>query len=224
MIAATLRAWTTVTGRELPTQGGPAEPAVVRTAIDEILGTSEFHRGETVFDTIKNWIVEFLSDLLPDGALSPATLAGLAAAVAWILLIALVVIVVTAAVKSLRANRVAETRVAVPDPEVDRARRIAELRSRAREANARGDHVLALRLEFSALVVGLGERGDLEYRDAFTNRELLERGRPGRKAEAVLRPLVPELDRKSFGGEPATRADFERLNALCDALLQGARA
>jgi hypothetical protein len=100
-----------------------------------------------------------------------------------------------------------------------RAHRVARLRAEARAADARGEHVLALRLEFTALVCGLGERGDLEYRDAFTNRELLERGRPGREAEALLRPLVPELDAKSFGGEPASHADFLALSALCDRLV-----
>jgi hypothetical protein len=81
-----------------------------------------------------------------------------------------------------------------------------------------------MRLEFTALVVGLGQRGDLEYREAFTNRELLERGRPGAEAERMLRPLVPELDRKSFGGEPAAPGDVARIAALCDRWLGAARA
>jgi hypothetical protein len=80
-----------------------------------------------------------------------------------------------------------------------RALHAAELAKRARDAEARGDHALALRLYFWALVVGLGERGGLEYREAWTNRELLERGAPAPHVDRVLRPLVPELDRKLFG-------------------------
>jgi len=205
-------------------QAGAADPADVRAAIDGILEDSEFRRGETVFDSIAEWFAEFLRDLLPAGSIGPATLASLAQALVWIVLAAVVVLVLWAVVRSLGSARRADAEPAAADPEVERAQRVAELRARARDADARGDHVLALRLEFTALVVGLGERGDLEYRDAYTNRELLERGKPGREAQAVLGPIVPELDRKSFGGEVATHADFARFAALCDRLLGGARA
>jgi len=207
-----------------PSQSTPADPTVVRVTIDEILAGPGFQKSETIFERIIEWIVEFLSDLLPEGSLSEATLSGLAQALVWIVLAAVVALVVWAIVRAQPWKRARADPEAAADPTVERAQRVAELRSRARAANARGEHVLALRLEFTALVVGLGERGDLEYRDAFTNRELLERGKPGRAAEALLRPIVPVLDRKSFGGEPATSDDFARLSSLCDQLLAGARA
>ncbi len=206
-------------------QSTPAEPAAVRTAIDEILGGPEFRSSESLFARIIDWVGDLLSNLFPEGALDKATLSGLAQALVWIVLAALVALVVWAIVRAEPWKRARNNLGdAAADPEVERAQRVADLRSRARAANARGEHVLALRLEFTALVVGLGERGDLEYRDAFTNRELLERGKPGRDAEALLRPIVPALDRKSFGGEPATSDDFDRLSSLCDRLLAGARA
>jgi hypothetical protein len=104
-----------------------------------------------------------------------------------------------------------------------RGARVAELRERARAAEARGEHALALRLYFWALVVGLGERGGLEYRDAWTNRELLERGAPRPEVARVLAPLVPELDRRVFGREPAEASDVARLASLCDDMLGVAR-
>ena len=70
-----------------------------------------------------------------------------------------------------------------------------------------------------ALVLGLSERGELEYRDAWTNRELLERGSPRRDVAPILAGLVPRLDAQSFGHEPAGPADVENLSSLCDRLL-----
>jgi hypothetical protein len=137
----------------------------------------------------------------------------------WIVLGVVFVVVAWVVIRSLRVRRARTSSPTPESPAISRAQRVSALRSAARAADARGEHVLALRLEFTALVVGLGERGDLEYRESFTNRELLERGKPGRHAESLLRPLVPELDRKSFGGEAATHADFARLAALCDGLL-----
>lgn len=202
-------------------QAPPAEPAVVRTTIDSILQSSEFTPKNTGLERAIAWIVDALADLLPDGGVSRDTLEMLAATLVYVVLGALVVLLGWVIVRAWRRRE--KRSIAVPDPAVVRARRVEELRQRARAANTRGEHVLALRLEFTALVVGLGERGDLEYRDAFTNRELLERGRPGREAEALLRPIVPELDRRSFGGESATSEDFAHLSALCDRLLAGAR-
>jgi hypothetical protein len=94
--------------------------------------------------------------------------------------------------------------------------RVAELRALAREARARGDAVLALRYLLFALVVGLGQKGDLHYRDAWTNRELLERGEPSAAVRGLLVPLMAELEAKEFGRVPVELADVERVAALCE--------
>lgn len=207
-----------------PAQAPPADPEAVRRAVDEVMASSEFRRGETVFDRFFAWIADFLSDLFPDVQFSSDAVGEVVQVVAWIVLALVALLVVRAVVRARRGDRAPGASAAAEDPKIERARRVAGLRERARAADARGEHLLALRLEYTALVVGLGERGDLEYRDAYTNRELLERGKPGRDAEAILRPLVPELDEKSFGGGAATRDDYARLSALCDRLLAGARA
>jgi hypothetical protein len=95
------------------------------------------------------------------------------------------------------------------------SRRVSELLARARTAREEGDLVLALRLTFFALVIGLGRRGDLEYRDSWTNRELLARGHPSADVAARLGPLVDELDFKMFGDGLTTESDLERLDELC---------
>jgi len=93
----------------------------------------------------------------------------------------------------------------------ERARELARDAAIARDA---GDLRLASRLYAFALVVGLGARGDLEYDDAWTNRELVERGEPTPELRAWLAPLVGELDRLLFGAGTPADADVERLARL----------
>ena len=93
------------------------------------------------------------------------------------------------------------------------------LRARAAEAQRASEYLLALRLYFLALVVGLSERGDLGYSDAWTNHELLERGEPQDEVRALLSPLVEELDRKAFGRAPVGAADVERLARIVEQML-----
>jgi hypothetical protein len=97
--------------------------------------------------------------------------------------------------------------------------RWAELRAQAAAARARGDLALALRLSFFALVVALSGRGDLEFRDAWTNREIVERGRPSPEVHAVLAPWVAELDAKIFGRVKVEEADLDRLASASERLL-----
>jgi hypothetical protein len=100
--------------------------------------------------------------------------------------------------------------------------RLRELAAAARAAGARGDLRLALRGYLHALLLALGGRGDLELNAAWTNRELLRRGRPSRAARALLEPLVRELEPKEFGRAAVGAADVERLAALLAPHLAGA--
>jgi hypothetical protein len=89
-----------------------------------------------------------------------------------------------------------------------------ELRRRAREARERGELALALRLSFAALLVGLGRAGGLQYRDAWTARELLARGRPAPELAAALGPLVEGIDARTFGSTPVSAADLDQVEQL----------
>jgi len=100
------------------------------------------------------------------------------------------------------------------------ASRVAELRARARAAEAAGEWIEALRLDFFALVVGLGERGDLQYRDAWTNRELLDRGEPRAAVRRELKPVVVRLDAHSFGLLPSGADEVHEFRSFCDRLLE----
>ncbi|HIG12504.1 MAG TPA: hypothetical protein EYG30_11615 [Planctomycetes bacterium] len=97
--------------------------------------------------------------------------------------------------------------------------RVSTLRQAARSAEADQDWTRALRLHFFAALVGLGERGDLAYRDAWTHRELLARGQPTARVEQALAPLMGELDEHSFGLRVTVAEDVRRFSSLCDQLL-----
>lgn len=202
-----------------PDGGIPAEK--VRATIDEILSRPEFQEQSAFFqhwlDNVVDWVKRVLSEFFGISLHSAGTLfaylvyGGLGIALGWIVWRIIV----------LRRRRAAtaESASAALDPQAVRHERVVDLRRRARSARSAGENVLALRLYFTAMVIGLGERGDLEYRDAWTNRELLERGEPNAIAERALAPLVPPLDRKSFGGEVATDEDVRAMAGLVDDLL-----
>ena len=193
---------------------GEASAADVRRQVEEVLARKEFDWDrDSLLDRIGAWLSEHID--LPG---LPASWAGLE----WILLAPLIA---AAAWGLLRLARHLRSLAVEVDPgasvEADRvAERVAELLASARAASAAGDRVLALRHYFFALVVGLGRRGELEYRDTWTNRELLERGQPTAEISALLTPLVGDLDAKGFGAVPTSEADVAYLEDLCSRWLE----
>ena len=201
----------------------PAE--AVRAKVDEILARPEFAGERSV---LGQWFGDVIEDILDAiGDLFGFGPAAAGEVLTVILYVALAVALALIVWRIVRARLAARAEEGVEPVEIDPARarrlRVGELRRNARSAHAAGNHVLALRLYFTALVVGLGEKGDLEYRDAWTNRELLERGEPSERVERKLSPLVRGLDEKSFGGVPALDEDVEAMSRVVDELL-GAEA
>jgi hypothetical protein len=195
-----------------------SDPAVVRERVRRILARDEFDRGE---NKIARWLgermetaTEWIRDLL-----------GLSAGSARVALVILLSVAVLLALWALgrflarrRAGAAGLGSETGASPASARAASVAALLREARAASSAGDRIAALRLYFRALVLGLSERGELRYRDAWTNRELLERGAPRRDVLPLLAPLVPRLDAQSFGREPASPEDVAHLAALCDRL------
>lgn len=99
--------------------------------------------------------------------------------------------------------------------------RMHDLRLQAESAEAEGDLTLALRLYFFALVIGLGQKGELEYNDAWTNRELLERGQTDPEVARTLKPLVGALNEHSFGERRTEPHEVRRFAELCESMLGG---
>ena len=187
----------------------PVPAGEVHERIEEILSRPQFGPPETSWvQRLFEWLDEQL-DFGPVGGLFEAGL--------WLAAGLFFAFLMWAVVRLVLASRAAqETGLEDElDAETLVRERVDELRGRARAAREAGELVLALRLYFFALVVGLGKRGDLEYRDTWTNRELLERGHPTPRVRALLAPLIAELDRRSFGHTPTTPADVDRLEGLC---------
>lgn len=198
----------------------PARDAeAIRSTVEEVLARPEFHPAPPAEPSWITRALERLFDWLEDlfgfgEAAGGRALVYLLYGVIGLLLLWLLFLFVRRAIA-------ARSGPAPADPARVRAERVKDLLERARAARARGELAEALRLTFWALVVGLSERGDLEYRDAWTNRELVERGKPRPEVARVLVPLVPELDAKSFGHAPVFAADVDRLEGLCREHLGG---
>lgn len=192
---------------------GPLSREQVQGALDEVFMAPEFDQSPSLTEEF----IEWLKDLFDfggfgEGSFDFAWLALRAGAV-----VAAVVVVVLAAsyVRRMLVERVQAGEVLASRADLTRDR-VAELRAAAAEAESSGNHLLALRLYFFALVVGLGERGELAYNDAWTNRELLERGTPSSAVATTLRPLLGELDLMSFGERDVETDDVRRFESLCD--------
>ena len=197
----------------------PREPAAIQRAVEDVLARDEFAQSkirtpswlESLWNDFTDWF-ERTFDFHIGGA------GELVATLIYVLLAAAVLYLVVRVVLAWLRNR-----RATPEAVLENARavRVAQLLAAARAARANGDVVLALRLHFWALVIGLSERGDLEYRDSWTNRELVERGHPRPEVARILAALVPGLDARSFGHAPASDADVEELAQLCREHLGG---
>jgi len=186
---------------------GAVSAEAVREELLRVLARGEFQRQKNLLEEVLEW-------LLP--RLESEEIAVVGAVLRWVLLFALALAVMLLVQRWMRALRVrrAELEVEPRAVPVDLEARLVELLARAQEARERGDLRLALRHLFLALFLALGGRGDLDYRDAWTNRELLRRGKPSRATRALLEPLVRELEAKEFGRAAVSAADVDRLEAL----------
>ena len=181
----------------------------VSAALEDVLSRPEFGQRSS-------FLQDFLDGLDLGGLSMPSE------GVLWSLLVLLLLLGGYLAWQIVRSSRPLHSRASdlgLPGRGPSVEERVRELRQRAAAARRAGEARLALRLSFFALVLGLGGRGDLAYRDAWTNRELLRRGQPSRAIRELLTPLVEELEAKDFGRERATEGDLDRLEALCESYL-----
>lgn len=192
----------------------------VREALEEVLSEPPFPQEPGPLQRGLQEFFEWLTGLFSSGAGETVASAWeLSAMIMWILLISLVVVFIGMLIhRALQARRWVRSQPELALETRVRAR-VAELREEARQAEEAGDYTLALRLYFFALVIGLGQQGQLEYKEAWTNRELLERGEPGPDVLNVLRPLVGELDAHSFGERKTEPGEVRHFAQLCERML-----
>jgi len=200
-------------------QGTGVDAGRIEAALAEVLERPEFQEQEPSFLTeLVEDFFEWLGGLFSTEEAGAAAGAGVDALLILLAVfgaMALLLLLVEVARSRARRERPASS-LLVPE---EVAHRVSELRREARSAEGEGDWIRALRLYFFATVVGLGERGDLDYRDAWTNRELFERGQPTPETRELLSPLVAELDHHSFGGRPTDAAGVQVFSEACDRLL-----
>lgn len=191
--------------------GAPADPEAVRAALERVLAGSEFQEQESALDEGLGRLWDWLGGLgLPGvlGRILPVLLLALGAWWLW---------------RATRARRgAAASRPATATPPALGARAAAALAA-ARAARAAGDAREALRQYGLALVLALGAEHALEFRAAWTERELLRRGRPEPDARALVEGLLGELEAKRFGRAAVAEADLERLDLLCAGHVEAAR-
>lgn len=199
-----------------PPQDAPASPEHVAATLREILTREGIPQPPP-----NNWFADWLASLFTFSAETEEMVGRVALVLAVAVLVATLVMLFRSIRRHGLARRDGSDAIADEPPAALLRRHVGELRRRARAAEEAGDWVLALRLEFFALAVGLGESGALEYRDAWTNRELLERGHPRPEVRERLLPILGDLDAKTFGGAACVREDVRRMAELTDQLLMG---
>lgn len=203
-------------------QGG-TPPGDVQVRLEEILGRAEFREERDFGAEFLGGFFEWLGELFEIDGAAEASQVG--AKVLLVIAGVFAVIGLVWLIWNLAGGIRARTRAVDPvELPIHIAQRVAELRAEARTAESAGDWTLALRLYFFALVVGLGEKGELAYRDAWTNRELLERGDATTRVLDLLSPLISRLDEHSFGLRPTDQAEVQRFAGVCEELLAGGRS
>lgn len=192
------------------------DPECVRAALEHVLAREGLPERPPEPGVLERWLHDLFSGIEVGDAVSAAVLlTPLVVVVAWLSWR------LASALLAQRAHPPSDAQGAGAEP---RRRQVAALLQRARRAEDGGELTAALRAYLFALVVGLGERGDLEFRPGWTNRELLARGRPRGDVRARLAALFDELDPKTFGRAPVEVEDVRRVAALCERWLPGAPA
>jgi len=199
----------------LPDAAQVASRERVAEAVDAVLSRGEFREEPRFFAELLEEFFGWLGELFD----VPVESVESGVQVLWIVLAVVAGAALAWFAVSVARSRAARRAAGATAELAEVARRVAELRAEARRAQEAGELTRALRLYFFALVVGLGELGELEYDDAWTNRELLLRGEPDAEIARRLGPLVGELDAHSFGGRPTEPAEVERFAGLCEELL-----
>ncbi len=192
-------------------QSPAIDPNGVAAALRDVFARPEFgDRVPTWTERFAEWLERSFGHVAGGGleiVIEVALIVVFALGVAWI---------ATVMIRARRARRrTAAAPLRATRSTANVAERIDELFGRADAARRAGDRALALRLYFFALVVGLSRRGDLQYKDSWTYRELLERGGPSADVRSELASWLDSIDRKSFGTDPTSDADIERVMRAC---------
>lgn len=192
-------------------------PEQVERAVREELALPKYRLGDPWWSRLAEWLEQAWIRLLEVAAALAERVGG---PLVLAILIGGAVIAVTIAVTAnlgRRRTRLVEERVR-REREVARGLDPADLERQAREAEATGDHAMAMRWLFQALLLRLDRAGRIEFRPASTSATITEQLGSPEFARAVTR-----FDEVVYGGREATPDDPRLLRALGAGLLAGAK-
>ena len=192
----------------------PPEPETIRRVAQEVIRRPDyqFGTGDDHQPTLLAWLLDLfwwattpiraLFDMLHD--ISPP--------LAWLVIVLLVVILIALIAHIIYTFKQALARpgrgrldvpreAAPPDP--------GTLERQAGDAAAAGNYISAVRLLFRACLLRLQQLDRRPLRRGITNRELLRRYQSTSIVDA-LRLFVDTIDRKWYGHEVCTAADYEQ--------------
>jgi len=166
-------------------QEGPADPAVVRQDVRDVMSRPEFSYEPSIMERIGDWLSDFLDDLFPDVPVGAGGgfAGGVGPLVAWALIAAAVAAAVLAVVVVIR-TRVPRSEEETPASaaEIEHRRTAADWQSDAERFEAAGRWKDALRARYRNLVRTLVDHRQLPDVPGRTTGELradLRRSTPG---------------------------------------------
>jgi len=217
---------TALIGRGLAATLTRPSPAVLREHLREILSSGAYQVNPPLSWQIQRWLIGLLMRLLRwlSNLSTSGPLAGLPEYLSWvitgILVLALVLILYHIAY-TLRALLSGPPRRVEEGERVSPRRRSPQQALRAaKDAAARGDFELAVRLLYEAALRRLDRRGLLSYASSRTNWENL-RALKSAGLRSIMAPLTRAVDDIFYGGRRATAQSYgdcqEWVAALWDA-------
>ena len=179
----------------------------VHAALERVLHAEGIPQPEPQPSALVRWLSEHL------GGLASAPLLAVLKTVALVLLGLVLLVWISRLVSRRRVRARGSAGALALD---SRRARAAALRAAAVRSHASGELALALRQQLTALVVGLGEHGQLDYRPAWTLRELVARGRPPLALAGALEQLIDEVEPLCFARVEVREADYQRVARFVD--------
>ena len=199
--------------------------AEVKSRIDAILSADEFKAAEhsPAWESLRQKVLDlafavmnYLARIWPDFELRPNRVTGVLgwtiAISAYLLGICVIGLLAYTIIQAGRRIYLRKPKEASPNkPEIaeSRIRSPEEALSLASERAARGEFSDAYRAVYLAVLLALDSQRILEYIPSRTNWEYV-RETGNSRLQPVLRELTGVFDRKVYGGERCTLADYER--------------
>jgi hypothetical protein len=207
----------------------PHGSAAERKHLHEILGRPEFQKpDEPMLARLIRQVKEYLADVLANlgGITGGDSTGSVIRALLVPVFIVIIAVLIRIAWRRWREKPATpkRQRLHVLGEEIEEGISAADLIGMARALAASGDYRTAIRRLFVALLYELGDRGLLELRDDYTNREYLRGLRTSGTAKAAFVGMTGTFEAVWYGQSAADQAVYERFEAEFQTVLAGVGA